>query len=59
MLCDEKYHEPYTPEMVVWIVFLSHSEIQYMANVTKTVKPMTLPWLQPLVRHDGLFWSGV
>lgn len=47
MLFGQKYHEPYTPEMTTWIVFLSHSLIQYMAKVTKQTSPMTFPLEQP------------
>jgi hypothetical protein len=56
-----KYQLPYTPEIVVWIVFLSHSDIQYMANVTKTSSPITLPLLQPPapLLHCELFGFGV
>lgn len=51
-----KNHAPKTPLMVVWIVFLSHSETQYMANVMYTSNPMTMPELQfPPEEHAGLF----
>lgn len=33
--------------MMTWIMFLRNSEIQYMANVMKTRRPMTLALEQP------------
>jgi len=56
-----KNQEPYTPDMVVCMVFFSHSDIQYIAKVTNTNSPMTLPFPQfptPLL-HCELFWFGV
>ena len=55
-LLGAKNHAPYTPEIVVWIVFLSHSVIQYAANVMKTMRPITIAELQfPPALHAGLF----
>ena len=56
-LREQKYHDPYTPEVAVWIVFLSHSDIQYAAKVMKTTSPMTLALLQPPTPAEqaGLF----
>ena len=62
----QKNHEPYTPAMIEWMVFFSHSVIQYPAKVMNTIKPMTfaeeqLPFpelLEP--EQEGLLppWEG-
>lgn len=33
--------------MITWTAFLSHSDIQYIANVMKTSRPITLALEQP------------
>ena len=52
--CEQKYHEPYTPDMVTCITFLITSEIHYMSKVMNTSSPMTVAVPQLDTEQAGL-----